>query len=380
MKGTSFRKDWTRLIKTESIPGKGQEDLGILELAEGVVISKGKVTVSHNGGVVTKRVSGDLRLLGYEDVEAGGFLDAEIISDPDDRERIYLGTLLKDAYLHIGKNVRLQGGTMRFEYCSKSREPGKPPPYRIDEMDELLFQCTNPLPLGAIRIVGVGNDPVTLSLTVNAPTPENVSAYISLYPASIAVPGFGKNTIVFLAGEQEDSVVEMFLKNPWSNFLSTSPHFHLVAPCDPAGPPLVEGAGLLTGRLECRGLSCTRLTLSSQLNYAAAFPRSNWPQELPSQEIFFSIAEDGEPQLKIIFNPLTIDGYSLYDAGGKNKNLAGSLCDTGFSFKGEFLVSPESSDIPPRPVSAFVVDNHCRVRVVVGDKKMEIRDWIIGKP
>jgi hypothetical protein len=352
---------------------------GTWELAEGIVLSCGRVRIVNNAGRITKRISGDLRLLDCEGVETGGFIDTEIIPDPCDPDRMYLGTLVKNAYLNIGKNIRLQGGTIRFELCSTPHMPGKPLPYHIDEMDELLFQTTDPVPLGAMHIVGVGNDPVTLSMSINALTPGNVRAFISLYPASLFIPVFGKNTVVFLTGENKDNVIEMDIKNEWSNILSSSPHLNLVSPLDHEGKSLVEGAFLLIGRLECRGMSCARLSLSSYLNYATAFPQSKWPQKLPYQKITFSISETGEPSLMLKFNPLSIDSFLISSNNGKDELLEAALCDKGLLFNKGYLFSQESSGQPRRRLPPFIIDNACRVLVEAEGEMIEMRDWFSEK-
>jgi hypothetical protein len=379
MKGSNFQKNRPRFLKPGSIDWTGQEYLGMIELAEGIVLYNCRMRIEENAGETTKRLSGEIRLLDCKNVEAGGFLDTEIISVPENPERIYLGTLVKNAYLNIGKNFRLQGGTIRFEYCSKPHESGKPLPYGIDEMDELLFQSTDPLPLGALYITGVGGTSITMSMTINALSSGNVRAFISLYPASIRVPVFGENTHVFLSGEARDNTVEIDVINEWSAFISTSPHLHLVNPSEPAGPSLVEGSCLLTGRLECRGFSSARLSLSSYLNYAKAFPQSPWPQELPYQKISFSVSEAGVPEMALDFNPIAIDGFLMYCSEEKNKTLRASLCENGLFFKGTFLVSQEHSTEPPRTLPEFLIDNHCRVWVDPGHEKIELNAWFLRK-
>jgi hypothetical protein len=168
----------------------------------------------------------------------------------------------------------------------------------------------------------------------------------------------------------------MDVKNEWSNFISSSPHLHLVDPLDPDGPSLVECTCLLTGRLECKGISHARLSLSSPLDCATAFTRSKWPQELPYQNIAILVSETGVPQLDLAFNPLKIDGFLIYSAEGNDKHLIASLDGNGLAFKGKFLVSHESSSKPPRVLPPFFVDNHCRVWVHAADKKKEIREWM----
>jgi beta-glucosidase len=257
------KKENKYLDEYDIVNCEGETSIGAWDLAESMVLSDARVRLSFRGGKTAAHISGTLRLSGCEGFETGGDLDTEILMDPEDPGRMFLGTLVKNAYLHIGKNISLLGGTIRFEYCSKPYAPGSPLPYQIDEMDELLFQCTDPVPLGAMRIVGVGSNPVTMSMNINALSPGNVRAFISLYPARILVPLFGENTILFLSGEAKDNVVEMDVKNEWSNFISSSPRLHLVDPLDPDGPSLVECTCLLTGRLECKGISHARLSLSS---------------------------------------------------------------------------------------------------------------------
>jgi hypothetical protein len=362
--------------KFEIVDCEGETSIGAWDMTESIVLSDTWVRLSYRGGKTAVHISGTLRLSGCEGFETGGDLDTEILTDPKDPDRMFLGTLVKNASLNIGKNIRLQGGTIRFEFCSKPYAPGSPFPYQIDEMDELLFQCTDPVPLGAMYIVGVGSNPVTMSMNIIALSPGNVRAFISLYPARIHVPMFGENTILFLSGEAKENIVEMDVKNEWSAFISSSPRLHLVDPLDPDGPPLVECTCLLTGRLECRGISHARLSLSSPLDCATAFTRSKWPQELPYQNISFLVSETGVPQLDLVFNPLKIDGFLIYSAEGNDKHLIASLDGNGLAFKGKFLVSHEPSGNPPRLMPPFIVDIHCRVWVLAADKKIEIREWM----
>jgi len=180
---------------------------------------------------------------------------------------------------------------------------------------------------------------------------------------------------VFLTGENSDNIIQMDVKNEWSNILSSSPHLSLVSPLDPGGKPLATGAFLLIGRLECRGVSRARLTLSSHLNYARAFPQSKWPQELPYQKITFSISETGEQSLTLKFNPLSIDGFLIVNDKGKDELLEAALCDKGFRFKKDYLLSKESSGQPPRQLPSFVLDNSCRVLLDVEGETVELSEW-----
>ncbi len=347
------------------------------DLAEGLVLINGCIRLLCIEGRIRVKIEGTVRLIDCQDFETGGVLDTEILYDEEDPQRMYLGTLVKDSYLNIGKHFHLQGGTIRFEFCSKPHETDQPLPYHLDEMDELLFQCTDPIPLGAMHIVGIGSDPVTMSININALSPGNVRTSIFLFPARILFSVVGENTMLFLSGDRKDGIIEMNVGGEWSNFISSSPHVHLVNPRDPTGPSLIEGGGLFTGKLDCTGLSLPRLSLSSPLTNAKAFPQSKWPQELPAQKISFSVSEIGKPNFIIKFNPISIDGFLISNAKGKDESLHASLNERGFSFNSGYLVARESSNQAPRKVPAFIIDNKCRVWVEVSGTAIEMRDWFI---
>jgi hypothetical protein len=362
------------LEKFSSIPN-GTADVGTLDLGGGIVISEGRLKVDSSAGKKIRRLSGNMRLCESDGFEAGGFLDANIVVHARDPDTWYIGTLVRNSFLNIGPTLRLTGGTIRFEYCSRTHAPGAPLPYAIDEMDELLFQTTDPVALGAFPVVGVGTEPVTVSMTVNALSPENIRACISLFPARIRIPDFGQNTCVFLSGEAAHNAVEIDVRNKWSAFVSTSPYVHLIDHHDPAGPSLIEGSGLFTGKLEGRGVSRASLSISTPLNDARAFPQSEWPQKLPSQNITFSVSESGAAHLDIFFNPLRVDGFLICSAEAEGMDLTGSLTGNVLSFKGEFLVTREGSNTPPRPLAAFAIDKLCRVWIDGAGKKTELQNW-----
>jgi hypothetical protein len=362
--------------KADLVDCSANASLETWELANGIVLSDGYVRLRSMDGKISARISGTIRYIDCADVETGGVLDTEILYDPEDMDRIYLGTLLKDAYLNIGKDIHLSGATIKFELCTKPYEKGNPLPYFIDEMDELLFQYYKPIPLTSMCIKGIGDNPITMSISMSAMPPHIAQTTLSVFPARLRVPFLGKNSYLFISNQASDESFSINIKDEWGAFISSTPHLTLVNSEDPSGPSLVEGGSFFIGRLECIGFSQARLLLASELINATAFPQSKWPQELPVQKITFAVSESGEPQLNLKFNQLAIDGFLISDAQDAKKPLEASLCQNGLSFGKGYSVSfglpGQSRGILP----AFIIDNKCDVWINTDGRKIDLREWI----
>ncbi|MBN1577847.1 MAG: hypothetical protein JW913_14900 [Chitinispirillaceae bacterium] len=358
---------------------EGKTSPGIWEIARGVVLSDGCIRLVCKNGRAAAHLRGTLRFSDNRSIETGGALDTEIIPDPSDPDRMYIGTLVKDAYLNIGTDLHLYGAMIWFESCTKLHEPGTPLPYFIDETDEYLFQCTQPVPLASSYLTGIVDQPVTMSVSINALDPDNVRTGLTVYPARLRVPGLGENTVLFISGPVGDQPFTIDSAGEWNAAISSSPHLHLVSSNEPTGPSLVEGVAFFIGKLEGAGFYSTRLSVSSELTNAVAFPQSKWPREMPCQRISFTISEKGAAGLDLVFNPLSIDGFSIFSAGGKGRMLHASLSGNGLSFKEGCLASRKSSTRRPRALPPFTIDNHCRVWVEVGSTPVEIGDWFSDK-
>jgi hypothetical protein len=354
----------------------GENKIGCWEIAQGIILSEGIIRLSCHDNNIDIRLLGRIKYVNCPDCEIGGNLDTTILYDPDDPYRIYLGTLIHDAYLIVGTSVSLSGGTIKFELCTKPHDSSKPLPYCIDEMDELLFQCTEPLPVGKMHISGIENNPLTLSLSINALSADATQAFISLYPARILMLVFGENTTLFLSGNSQSNTIDINTNGPWSTFVSSSPHMHLVNKQEPLGPPLFDGVSFFTGSLECTGLTKAYLSLVSDLNTVTAFPQSKWPQELPPQRIAFSVSETGEVILVIKFNPIEIENFVIYSPHGNEETIEAALCDDEFYFKEGYLISQKPSDHSPRTLPQFSIDNNCRLRIHTAAGKLDLWEWM----
>jgi hypothetical protein len=362
--------------KPELVDCLAMASLETWDLADGIVLSDGYVRLTNKEGKITARLSGTIRFFDCTDVETGGVLDTEIVYDPDDRDQIYLGTLLKDAYLNIGKDIQLFGATIKFELCTKPYEKSNPSPSLVDEMDELLFQCYKPIPLASMCITGVGDNPITMSISLSAMASEAAQATLSVFPARLRTAFLGENSYLFISNQSSDEPFTINIKNEWEAHISSTPHLTLVNSEDPSGPSLVTGGSFLTGRLNCIGFTKARLLLASELINAKAFPLSNWPQELPAQKISFSISETGEPRLNLEFNQLSIDGFLISDAQDTRKPLKAALCKKGLSFEKGYSVSRGLPNCPRSILPSFFIDNTCCVWITTEGRKIDLRDWI----
>jgi hypothetical protein len=358
----------------EIVGFEGVTALGTWDLAEGIVLSKTQLRFFNKNGQAAVLLSGALRLADDGAIETGGALNAEIHHSSEDPDRMYIGTLLTEAYLNIGSALHFCGSTIRFELCTKPHENTRPLPYFIDEMDELLIQCSEALPLASWRISCIGEKPLTLSIGVNALKPGFVQTTLSVFPARLRIPFLSENSCLFVADREGDGSFTINIKGEWGSFISASPNFCLISPANPGGPSLIEGASFLTGRLDAKGLSQATISLSSELIKATAFPSSKWPQKLPDQKISFSISDPGDVRLILKFNPLSIDGFLIESQGGNDEPLEGALCKKGLKFKKGYLVSHESSE-QHRELPALMIDNLCQVWVELKTGLMELEQW-----
>ncbi len=355
---------------------EGKAILGIWEIAKGIVISDGCIRLVNKNGRVVAQISGALRYSDGGNFETGGTLDAAILCDQDDPDRMYIGTLVKDAWLNIGRDIHLCGATIRFESCTKPPEPGLPLPYGIDEMDEYLFQCTRPVPLSLLFLTGLGEKPVTMSISINALDPYNVRTGLTVYPARLRVPGLGENTILFISGPMADQPFTIDTAGEWSAAISSNPCLHCVSPGEPGGPSLVEGVAFFIGKLEGKGFSSARLSVSSELTNAIAFPQSRWPQQMPDQRISLSVSEEGATRLDLVFNPLLFGDLSISGTAGEERPIHASLRENGLSFGEGCRVTRESPGRQFCALPSFAIDNRAGISIEENGKKVEIGDWL----
>jgi hypothetical protein len=355
---------------------EGSVLLGTWDLAQDILLSDAEVRLVAKNGPAAALISGALRRADCGGPETGGTLNAELLYDPKDPDRMYIGALATEAYLNIGKSFRFHGATIRFELCTKPHGSAKPLPYLIDELDELLIQSDKPFPLASWHVSGIGEQPLTLSIGINALTPGRTRTSLSVYSARLRIPFFGEKSSLFISGDVRENRFVIDLGNTWETFVTSSPHLWLVLPSDPHGPSLIEGISFFTGTLHAHGLSRASLTLSSDLIEATAFPAAAWPQRLPAQRIAFSLSTEGNIDLILKFNPLSIDGFSITSTLGKNVPLESALNERGLLFKKGYFLSRESAEERSLELPAFFIDNYCRVWVEAGEDTIELAQWV----
>jgi hypothetical protein len=368
----------------EIIECEGIASLGTWDIADGLVLSRCTVRIINKNGKAASIISGALRVVDCNDIEVGGDLEAEILRDPDDACRMYIGTLVANAFLFIGTkpakpdktNILFQGATIKLELCTKPHDSSKPLPYFIDELNELLFQSEETIPLGSWRISGIGKDPLTMSISINALSPGLVQTNLLVSPARLRIPFLGEDTYLFIAGPNPGGFFPINIRGKWDSFISSTPRISFVASADTNGPMIIEGASFLTGRFKAEGLSRAALSLSSELVDATAFPSGAWPQKMPDQKLSLAFEDTGTPDLVFKFYPLIIDGFRISNGKGKNNILKAALCHRGLLFKKGYSVSHESSPRKSRRLPEFIIDGSCRIWVNSGEKEIELAEWV----
>jgi hypothetical protein len=243
-------------------------------------------------------------------------------------------------------------------------------------MDEMLIQCSEPIPLASWHISGIGDKPITMSINVNALTPGRVQTSLSVFPVRLRIPFLGENSYLFIAGQEGGSSFSLDLTEQWGAFISSSPDLYLILPADPGGPSLIEGISFFTGRLDAVGLSQATLSISSELIEATAFPSSKWPQKMPAQKISFSLSATGNVSLFLKLNPLIIDDFSILSNREKEDFLEAELFDKGLKFKKGYRMSQGHPKKLPRELPAFFIDNYCRVWVEAGAGVVDLKTWV----
>jgi hypothetical protein len=350
--------------------------LGTWHLARGVVLVDGFLRLSCKNSRPEAFLSGKLRVLNCRNAKIGGMLDSRVLYDPSDQDRLHIGTLVSDAYLDIGNDIHLSGATIRFELCSKTHDTAAPPPYCIDEMDEYLFQCTENIGIGAMRLIGSADEPITLSLRIDALRPDDVRTLVTVQPVLLHAPVFGEENDLFASGPHGKNAFMINATGEWICFISSRPYLTLADPSDPSGALLIEGSAFFTGSLSGVGFSSGQLSIAAESFRGTAFRDGKWPQEMPDQRICLTVTESGNARMNFAFYPLVIGHMAMAGIDDKDSLLDAELSEKGLRFKAGCCAVNVIPEGEARTLPVFSIDSRCRVWVDPDNERTEIGEWL----